>query len=53
MFLQSSESIKSKILTAAMEVDWDYRRYRQARLSKSCELPLSSDMSELQLECPH
>ncbi len=27
MFLQSSKSIRSKILTAAMEVDFDYRRY--------------------------
>jgi UDP-N-acetyl-D-mannosaminuronic acid dehydrogenase len=27
MFLQSSQSLKSKILTAAMEVDQDYRRY--------------------------
>jgi UDP-N-acetyl-D-mannosaminuronate dehydrogenase len=34
MFLQSSKSIKSKILTAAVEVDQDYRRYRQARVSK-------------------
>ena len=31
MFLQSSKSIKSKILQAAIEVDQDYRRYRQAR----------------------
>jgi hypothetical protein len=29
MFLQSSKSIKSKILTSAVEVDQDYRRYRQ------------------------
>jgi len=29
MFLQSSKSIKSKILTAAIEVDQDYRQYRQ------------------------
>jgi UDP-N-acetyl-D-mannosaminuronic acid dehydrogenase len=29
MFLQSSKSIKSKILTAAVEIDQDYRRYRQ------------------------
>lgn len=35
MFLQSSKSIKSKILTAAVEVDQDYRRYKQARVSKS------------------
>ena len=31
MFLQSSKSIKSKILTAALEVDQDYRRLRQSR----------------------
>jgi UDP-N-acetyl-D-mannosaminuronate dehydrogenase len=35
MFLQSSKSIKSKILTAAVEVDQDYRRYRQGRENKS------------------
>ncbi|HET7389775.1 MAG TPA: hypothetical protein VFJ51_03050 [Nitrososphaeraceae archaeon] len=39
MFLQSSRSIKSKILTAAVEVDQDYRRYRRSKI-------------ELQLECP-
>src|ERR671923_68924 len=39
MFLQSSKSIKSKILTAAMEVDQDYRRYRQVRMSKSILSP--------------
>ncbi|PWU81562.1 MAG: hypothetical protein DLM72_06435 [Candidatus Nitrosopolaris wilkensis] len=31
MFLHSSKSIRSKILTAAMEVDRHYRRYRQTR----------------------
>ena len=31
MFLQSSKSIKSKILMAAMEVDEDYRRFREMR----------------------
>ena len=31
MFLHSSKSIRSKILTAAMEVDQHYRRYRQTR----------------------
>src|SRR5262249_4174240 len=31
MFLQSSKSIRSKILAAAIEVDEDYRRYRQQR----------------------
>ena len=35
MFLQSSKSIKSKILTAAIEVDQDYKQYRQIRASKS------------------
>ena len=32
MFLQSSKSIKSKILTAALEVDQDYRRHRQSKV---------------------
>jgi UDP-N-acetyl-D-mannosaminuronic acid dehydrogenase len=31
MFMQSSKSIKSKILMAAMEVDQDYRRFRELR----------------------
>ena len=31
MFLQSSKSIRSKILHAAIEVDEDYRRYRLIR----------------------
>lgn len=31
MFLQSSKSIKSKILMSAMEVDNDYRRFRELR----------------------
>lgn len=31
MFLQSSKSTKSKILMAAMEVDQDYRRFREMR----------------------
>ena len=44
MFLQSSKSIKSKILTAAVEVDQDYRRYRQGRGNKSI---LSSSLSQL------
>jgi UDP-N-acetyl-D-mannosaminuronic acid dehydrogenase len=34
MFLQSSKSIKSKILQAAIEVDQDYRRYRESRQIK-------------------
>ena len=47
MFLQSSKSIKSKILTAAVEVDQDYRRYRQARVisSKSIISPSLSSPS--------
>ena len=32
MFLQSSKSIRSKILTAALEVDQDYRRHRLSRV---------------------
>ena len=31
MFLQSSKSIRSKILMAAMQVDQDYRRFRELR----------------------
>src|SRR5216684_3639442 len=31
MFLESSKSLKSKIVIAATEVDQDYRRYRQTR----------------------
>jgi UDP-N-acetyl-D-mannosaminuronic acid dehydrogenase len=31
MFLQSSKSLKSKILMSAMEVDLDYRRFREMR----------------------
>jgi UDP-N-acetyl-D-mannosaminuronic acid dehydrogenase len=37
MFLQSSKSIKSKILQAAIEVDQDYRRYRESREIKGIE----------------
>jgi len=37
MFLQSSKSIKSKILQAAIEVDQDYRRYRESRQIKGTE----------------
>jgi len=33
MFVKSARSIRSKILTAAMEVDSDYRKYRDARCS--------------------
>ena len=34
MFLHSSKSIKSKILQAAIEVDQDYRRYREVERNK-------------------
>ena len=39
MFINSSNTIKSKILQAAMEIDEDYRAYFQnaKELSKSCE----------------
>jgi UDP-N-acetyl-D-mannosaminuronic acid dehydrogenase len=55
MFLQSSKTIKSKILTAAVEVDQDYRRYRQTRVvnrksilspSLSSSSPPSSNFAE-------
>jgi UDP-N-acetyl-D-mannosaminuronic acid dehydrogenase len=35
MFLQSSQSVKSKILAAAIEVDQDYRRYREFRIDSN------------------
>ena len=38
MFLKSSRSIKSKILTAAMEVDQDYRQYRESRATPVVDL---------------
>lgn len=41
MFLQSSESSrKSKILTASMEVDQDYRKYRQTKSNAEENSPL-------------
>jgi UDP-N-acetyl-D-mannosaminuronic acid dehydrogenase len=50
MFLQSSKSIKSKILTSAVEVDQDYRRYRQARMSKSILSPSLSSSTPYNFE---
>lgn len=47
MFLQSSQSIKSKILTAAVEVDEEYRQYIQSRPSKSLLSSPSSSSSKL------
>jgi UDP-N-acetyl-D-mannosaminuronic acid dehydrogenase len=35
MFLQSSKSIRSKILAAAMDVDEDYKRYKANLYSQS------------------
>jgi UDP-N-acetyl-D-mannosaminuronic acid dehydrogenase len=46
MFLQSSKSIKSKILTAAVEVDQDYRRYRQQLASTDDILSSQINISE-------
>jgi UDP-N-acetyl-D-mannosaminuronic acid dehydrogenase len=48
MFLQSSKTIKSKILTAAVEVDQDYRRYRQTRVVNRKSI-LSPPLSSSQL----
>ena len=42
MFLQSSKSIKSKILQAAIEVDQDYRRYRETRGIHALRAPPST-----------
>ena len=39
MFLQSSNERKSKILTATMDVDQDYRRYR-TKLEKQIKSPI-------------
>jgi hypothetical protein len=46
MFLQSSKTIKSKILTAAVEVDQDYRRYRQQLASNDNILSSQINVSE-------
>jgi UDP-N-acetyl-D-mannosaminuronic acid dehydrogenase len=42
MFLESSNESKSKILTAAMEVDQDYRKYRTI-LEKQIKSPIVED----------
>jgi UDP-N-acetyl-D-mannosaminuronic acid dehydrogenase len=41
MFLQSSARIKSKILTAAMEVDEDYKKYR-SKIERQLKCPPST-----------
>jgi UDP-N-acetyl-D-mannosaminuronic acid dehydrogenase len=42
MFLQSSRSIKSKILMSAMEVDKEYRRFRELRGARLIPHPINS-----------
>jgi UDP-N-acetyl-D-mannosaminuronic acid dehydrogenase len=39
MFIHSSRSVRSKILSAALEVDSDYRRHRQSRYSPLLSVP--------------
>ena len=47
MFLQSSKSsIKSKILVAALEVDQDYRKYRESPVHKKTTTPTTSTGAE-------
>jgi UDP-N-acetyl-D-mannosaminuronic acid dehydrogenase len=50
MFLHSSKSIKSKILTAAIEVDQDYRQYRQATANKVVPAQISLTESTKKIE---
>jgi UDP-N-acetyl-D-mannosaminuronic acid dehydrogenase len=40
MFINSSNTIKSKILQAAMEIDEDYREYR-SKLEKDIKIPVT------------
>ena len=48
MFLQSSssKSVRSKILTAEMEVDQDYQRHRQSRGSTSSRFEDKANTNE-------
>lgn len=41
MFLQSSQSVKSKILAAAIEVDEEYRQYKSSTANKVMSPPLN------------
>ena len=41
MFLQSSQSVKSKILAAAIEVDEDYRQHKSSTANKVMSPPLN------------
>src|SRR5205085_11573331 len=53
MFLQSSKSsIKSKILTAAMEVDEDYRKYRESTVHKKTTATTSTTSAESAVAAP-
>jgi UDP-N-acetyl-D-mannosaminuronate dehydrogenase len=42
MFLNSSKSIKSKILEAAIQIDEDYKRYRQTKETGLCKYAASA-----------
>jgi UDP-N-acetyl-D-mannosaminuronic acid dehydrogenase len=53
MFLQSSKSIKSKILTAAIEVDQDYKQYRQATANKVVPAQIRLTESTNKIESIH
>src|SRR5918912_1531339 len=46
MFLQSSKSIRSKILSSAIEVDQDYRQYRQS--TQNSVLPSQVEIKKLE-----
>jgi UDP-N-acetyl-D-mannosaminuronic acid dehydrogenase len=50
MFLQSSKSIRSKILAAAMEVDEDYKRYMGRLYSQPEKTPFSIHEREVQAD---
>jgi hypothetical protein len=42
MFLNSSKSIKSKILEAAIQIDGDYKKYRQTKETGLCKYAASA-----------
>ncbi|HYZ94777.1 MAG TPA: hypothetical protein VE566_03380, partial [Nitrososphaeraceae archaeon] len=42
MFLNSSKSIKSKILEAAIQIDEDYKKYRQTKETGLCKYAASA-----------
>lgn len=51
MFLQSSKSIKSKILTAAVEVDQDYKVFRNKLYEITSSSTIKDNTSILQKRC--